>query len=411
MQHIVILGTLDTKGHEHAFLAQQVRQLGLTPILVNVGTNQTSQVDCDYDLNAVLAAAGLPAEAVASLNKDRGAAIETMVRAVPALVTQLHQQGRLQGMLSLGGSGGTAIATAAMRALPLGIPKVMVSTMASGNVGPYLQVSDIVMMPSIVDVSGLNRVSRGVFTRAAAAVCSMVQANNRLATDSHTRPLVVASMFGNTTKCVEHARARLEKLGYEVLVFHATGSGGRTMESLIASGQVAGVLDITTTEWADELVGGVLAAGPDRLSAAATRSVPAVICPGCLDMVNFGAPETVPSKFAGRNFYQHNPQVTLMRTTPDECHQLGSVIASKINLSRGPVQVLYPRLAISVISAPGQPFHDPAADQALLNSLSSHLRADIPLEVLELDINDSRFAEACADRLVQLMSSPQSVTH
>jgi uncharacterized protein (UPF0261 family) len=274
-------------------------------------------------------------------------------------------------------------------------------------------VKDIVMFPAIVDVSGINRISRQILTRAAGAICGMVEVGvQALAcplTDTPKReltgdkPIIVASMFGNTTACVQHAQKILEDAGYEVLVFHATGMGGRTMESLIESGMVAGVLDITTTEWADELVGGILSAGPTRLEAAARTGVPAIITPGCLDMVNFGSPETVPAKFKGRTFYQHNPQVTLMRTTPEECAQLGKIIATKLNPSKGPVTVLIPWKAFSVISAPGQKFHDAAADKALFESLKADLRKDIQVIEMDCEINDPRFAEACANALLKQM--------
>src|SRR5438552_2248405 len=288
-----------------------------------------------------------------------------------------------------------------MRALPIGFPKVMVSTLASGNTAQYVGVKDIVMFPSIVDVAGLNRISRQILTRAAGAICGMVElgqasrlsrAGETPALPSADKPVIVASMFGNTTQCVQRAQEMLEQAGYEVLVFHATGTGGRTLESLIESGMVAGVLDITTTEWADELVGGCLSAGPTRLEAAARRGVPAIIAPGCLDMVNFGPPETVPPRFQGRTFYQHNPQVTLMRTTPDECAQLGKILAQKINDSIGPVTVLIPRKAISVISAAGQKFHDPQADEALFTALKTNLRPDIEVPEMDCAINDPEFA-------------------
>jgi uncharacterized protein (UPF0261 family) len=273
----------------------------------------------------------------------------------------------------------------------------MVSTLASGNTAQYVGVKDIVMFPSIVDVAGLNRISRQILTRAAGAICGMVESTPPQEQD---KPIIVASQFGNTTACVDHARKILEAAGYEVLVFHATGSGGRTMESLIESGMVAGVLDITTTEWADELVGGFLSAGPHRLEAAARSGVPAIVTPGCLDMVNFYGPESVPAKFNGRTFYQHNPQVTLMRTNAEECAQLGKIIAEKLNASTGPVTLLLPLKAISVISAPGQKFHDPVADRALFTALKGNLRSDI--EVIEMDcaINDPAFAEACAQSLL-----------
>jgi uncharacterized protein (UPF0261 family) len=292
-----------------------------------------------------------------------------------------------------------------MRKLPIGFPKVMVSPLASGNTAPYVDMTDIVMCPSVVDIAGLNRISRVLLNRAAGAICGMVEVQ---ITSSADKPLIVASQFGNTTPCVDLARKILEAAGYEVVVFAAVGMGGRTMESLIESGIVAGVLDITTTEWADELVGGILTAGPRRLEAAARHGVPAIVSTGCLDMVNFGLRETVPTKFQGRRFYQHNPQVTLMRTTPQENHELGCILASKLNLSTGPVTLLLPLRGNSLIGTSGQPFHDPEADQALWEALKSNLRSDI--EVVELDraINDPSFAEACARELLKNLAAVNS---
>jgi uncharacterized protein (UPF0261 family) len=323
-----------------------------------------------------------------------------MSQGAPVILSRLAAAGRIHGVISLGGGGGTAIATAAMRALPTGFPKLMVSTLASGNVAPYVGVKDIVMFPSVVDVAGLNRISRQLLTRAAGAICGMVEIPVSAAAD---KPIIVASQFGNTTPCIEHAKKVLEAAGYEVIVFAATGTGGRTMESLIETGLVAGVLDLTTTEWADELVGGVLSAGPTRLEAAAKTGIPTVVSTGCLDMVNFGPPETVPAKFAGRKFYQHNPQVTLMRTTSDECAQLGKILAEKINRSTGPVKVLLPLRGGSAISAPGGPFHDAAADLELFASLKINLRPDVAATELDANINDPEFAEACAKALLQLL--------
>ena len=290
-----------------------------------------------------------------------------------------------------------------MRALPVGFPKVMVSTLASGQTAPYVGVTDVTMMPAIVDVSGVNRVSRTIFTNAAGAICGMVEARARAggAAPADDKPLIVASMFGNTTACVTEAKRILEAAGFETLVFAATGNGGRAMESLIASGMVAGVLDVTTTEWADELVGGVLTAGPTRLDAAAAARVPAIVTPGCLDMVNFGERASVPAKFAGRNFYQHNAQVTLMRTTPAECVELGRILAEKLNRYQAPVTFLIPRRAISVISAPGKPFHDPAADDALFAAIRAGLRPGIPVIELDVEINDPAFSRACAEALLR----------
>jgi uncharacterized protein (UPF0261 family) len=330
--------------------------------------------------------------------RDRGEAVAAMSKGAPVVLSRLLAEKKIDGVISLGGGGGTSICTSGMRALPVGFPKLMVSTLASGNTAQYVGVKDIVMFPSIVDVAGLNRISRQILTRAAGAICGMVEMQVPKAED---KPVIVASQFGNTTDCVTHARKLLENSGYEVLVFHATGTGGRTMESLIEAGLVTGVLDITTTEWADELVGGILGAGPTRCEAAAKHAVPAIITPGCLDMVNFGAPETVPTKFKGRRFYQHNPQVTLMRTTPDECRRLGEILAEKVNLSKAPVTVLIPLRGISVISAAGQSFHDPVADAALFSSLKANLRQDITVRELDCNINDAPFAETCVEELLK----------
>jgi uncharacterized protein (UPF0261 family) len=397
MATIAVLGTLDTKGIEHAFLADRIRERGHQVVMIDVGTLGEPQVRSDIPRAEVAAAGGIELGPLAA-RQDRGESVTAMTRAAPALVTRLASEGRIQGIISLGGGGGTAIGTAAMRALPIGFPKLMVSTLASGNTAPYVGAKDIVMFPSVVDVAGLNRVSREILARAAGAICGMVEARWPTGED---RPIVVASQFGNTTRCVEHARELLERAGYEVLVFAAVGTGGRTMESLIESGMIAGVLDITTTEWADELVGGVLSAGPHRLEAAARCGVPAIVTPGCLDMVNFGSPESVPVKFQGRRIYAHNPQVTLMRTTPEECVELGRILSDKLNASRGPVTVLIPLRGISVISAPGQPFHDPAADEALFSTLKKRLRPGITVVELDANINDPVFAEACVAALFE----------
>jgi uncharacterized protein (UPF0261 family) len=391
---------MDTKGEEHGFVADQIKARGHSVLVIDVGTLEPPKLTPDITRDAVSQAAGVDLKALVA-RRDRGEAVAAMSKGAPLVLAQLVAEQKVDGVISLGGGGGTAIGTAAMRALPIGFPKVMVSTLASGNTAQYVGVKDIVMMPSIVDVAGLNRISRQILTRAAGAICGMVEAKVAASAD---KPIIVASQFGNTTACVDRARNLLEKQGYEVLVFHATGAGGRTMESLIESGMVAGVLDITTTEWADELVGGVLTAGPTRLEAAARCAVPAVVTPGCLDMVNFHGPETVPAKFQGRNFYQHNPQVTLMRTTPEECRRLGQIIAEKLNLSKGPVSVLLPTRGISVISAPGQKFHDPDADRALFAALREHLRKDIPLTEFACAINDPPFADACVQALLDNMA-------
>lgn len=404
MPTIAILGTMDTKGDEHGFVADLIRQRGHQVLVIDVGTLEAPRLKPDITRSEVAAAAGTDLASLTA-RRDRGEAVAVMSRGAPVILARLAAGQRIDGVISLGGGGGTAIATAAMRALPVGFPKLMVSTLASGNVAPYVGVKDIVMFPSVVDVAGLNRISRQLLTRAAGAICGMVETQPPTVAD---KPIIVASQFGNTTACIEQARKFLEAAGYEVIVFAATGAGGRTMESLIETGLVAGVLDVTTTEWADELVGGVLSAGPTRLEAAARLGVPAVVSTGCLDMVNFGAPETVPAKFTGRKFYQHNPQVTLMRTTADECEKLGAILAEKLNRSTGPVTVLLPLRGGSVISAPGGPFHDPAADHALYRALKTGLRVDIPVLEMDCAINDSDFAEACAKALLRLLGHPRS---
>ncbi len=398
MATIAVLGTLDTKGEEHAHVAALIRVRGHSVLLIDVGTGEPPAVTPDIPREEVAAAAGIDLVPLVA-KRDRGECVAAMTRAAPALLAALASAGRIDGVISLGGGGGTSIATAAMRALPLGFPKLMVSTLASGNTAHYLGTKDIVMMPSISDVAGLNRLSRVIFGRAAGAICGMVEAGVET---REGKPLVVASMFGNTTACVTEAKRVLEDAGYEVLVFAATGAGGRAMEALIESGMVAGVLDLTTTEWADEWVGGVLAAGPERMDAAAKAKVPCVVAPGCLDMVNFGERASVPDRFAQRRFYIHNPQVTLMRTTPAECAELGAILAGKVNACTAPCAVLIPRKAISVISEEGQPFHDPAADEALFGALAAQCRK--PVEIHDLEINDPGFAQACARKLLALMA-------
>ena len=396
---------MDTKGEEHAFVADQIKKRGHQVLVIDVGALEPPKLKPDITRDEIARAAGADLAALVA-KRDRGESVAAMSNGAPIVLSRLASEKRIDGVISLGGGGGTAIATAAMRALPIGFPKVMVSTLASGNTAQYVSVKDIVMFPSIVDVAGLNRISRQIITRAAGAICGMVESVPQQANSD--KPIVVASQFGNTTACVDQARKILEAAGCEVLVFHATGVGGRTMESLIESGMVAGVLDITTTEWADELVGGFLTAGSTRLEAAARNGVPAIVTPGCLDMVNFYGPDSVPAKFQGRNFYPHNPQVTLMRTTPEECKRLGEIVAEKVNLSKAAVTVLLPRKAISVISAPGQKFHDAAADQALFDAIRTHLRKEI--EVIEMDcaINDPAFAEACANALLKNMGRKRS---
>jgi uncharacterized protein (UPF0261 family) len=399
MAKIAVLGTLDTKGVEHGFVAELIRQRGHETVLIDVGSGSAPVVVPDVSREAVAAAGGVDLAGLVT-RQDRGEAVTAMAGAAAVYLAGLVAKGEVQGVISLGGGGGTAIGTAAMRALPVGFPKVMVSTLAAGNVAPYVGTNDIVMFPSIVDISGINRLSRTLLSRAAGAICGMVETDPPAGED---KPLIAASMFGNTTDCVNQAKALLEAEGFEVLVFHATGMGGRVMEGLIESGMIQGVLDVTTTEWADELVGGILGAGSTRLEAAGKAGVPAIVTPGCLDMVNFGEPATVPVRFADRTFYHHNPQVTLMRTNAAECAELGRILAEKVNAYSGPVTVLLPLKAISVISAAGKPFHDPIADESLFASIRQHLRQGIPLVEVAAEVNDPAFASACAEALLAML--------
>jgi uncharacterized protein (UPF0261 family) len=396
MKTVALIGALDTKGAEYGFVKQCLEARGLKTLVIDSGVLGEPALLPDIPRAEVARAANADIAALVA-KADRGEAVQAMSRGLVAILPRLLADGRFDGVMALGGTGGTSVACTAMRALPLGIPKIMVSTVAGTDVSAYVGVSDIVMVPSIVDVSGINKISREVFARAAGMMAGILET---VVPPGEDRPLIAASMFGNTTQAVEAAKAILEKAGYEVLVFHCTGTGGRTMESLIETGHIAGVLDITTTELADELAGGVFSAGPNRLEAAGRRGVPAIVTPGCLDMVNFGAPETVPARYEGRRFYAHNANVTLMRTTVEENLQLGARFAAKVNASTGPVTVLLPLQGISVISAPGGPFHWPEADAALFSAIKSNLRPDIPVVEMDCVINAPEFAEACASALL-----------
>ncbi|MGH7529572.1 MAG: Tm-1-like ATP-binding domain-containing protein, partial [Gemmatimonadales bacterium] len=312
MASVLFIGTLDTKGDEYAFVRDLVRARGHDVVVMDLGVLGAASFPPDIPAEAVAREGGGSLQELRA-RRDRGAAIEVMLAGARAWTRRLFAEGRVSGVLGLGGGGGTAMIAAAMRELPVGIPKVLVSTMAAGNTAPYLDGKDLTLMYSVVDIAGLNPLSRRILANAAGAISGMV--SQPTPTGDHDRPLIAATMFGVTTPCVTTARKCLEEAGYDVVVFHATGSGGRAMEGLIADGYFSGVLDVTTTEWCDEVVGGVLTAGPDRLSAAGRKGIPQVVSLGALDMVNFGAPDTVPERFAGRTLYRHNPSVTLMRTT------------------------------------------------------------------------------------------------
>jgi uncharacterized protein (UPF0261 family) len=395
---VALLGTLDTKGEEFGFLRQQIQASGVATLVIDAGVLDPPSILPDISRKEVARAAGDDIDQLVA-QEDRGQSVDVMARGAARLLRRLFEQGRVHGLISLGGSAGTTIGTAAMRALPVGFPKVMVSTLASGNTRPFVGTKDILMLYPVLDIAGLNFISRRILSNAAAAIVGMVRQEQ---TESRPeKPVVAATMFGVTTPCVTKAREMLEARGYEVLVFHATGTGGQAMESLIADGAISAVLDITTTELADELVGGILSAGPDRLTAAGAAGIPQVVCPGAIDMVNFGPPESVPESFKHRLLYAHNPHVTLMRTTPQECAELGRITAEKLNRARGPVTFVMPLGGVSAVDAPGKPFYSPAAVAAYLDALKQNLKPGAQLVELDAHINDDAFATEVVARLLE----------
>ncbi|MEX0778970.1 MAG: Tm-1-like ATP-binding domain-containing protein [Balneolales bacterium] len=402
---ILLIGTFDTKGEEYSFVRNLILNRGHEVLLLDISIMNDPPFPPHITSSKVAAEGGSNLKDLRN-NADRGKAVEVMSSGVRALVPKLFVEGRFDGVLSLGGGTGTNIATAGMRELPVGIPKVMISSIASADVSPYVDIKDITMMYSVVDISGLNRLSRRILANAAGAICGMVEQD---ISDTEDKPLIAASMFGVTTPCVTKVRQKLEQAGYEVVVFHATGTGGRAMESLIRDGYFSGVADITTTEICDEVVGGVLSAGQDRLHAAGRKGLPQVISCGALDMVNFHAKETVPEQFKTRTFIQHNPNVTLMRTTPEECREIGKVIAKRLNKSKGPVLFLLPLRGLSMIDKQDQPFHDPQADQALFEALRQYTEPHIKILDADMHINDASFASLIADELISLLKKKPAI--
>lgn len=397
---VAIIGALDTKGREFAFLKQEIERRGCRTFVINVGVLGEPLFAPDVSAAEVAEAGGTTLSDLIK-RKDRGEAMAVMTAGAARIAAKYHAEGRFDGIISMGGGGGTVMATSAMRALPIAVPKLMVSTVASGDTSAYVGITDITMMPSIVDVAGLNRISRRIFSNAAGAICGMVTGTVEASADD--KPMIAATMFGNTTRAVENARQIMEENDYEVLVFHATGTGGRTMERLIGDGYFAGVLDITTTEWADEVCGGVLSAGSSRLEAAARAGIPQVVTPACIDMCNFWAPETVPAKYAERLFYKWNPNVTLMRTNIEENRQMGKIFAEKLNMTRGPLTVLIPMGGFSEVDYPGQVFWWPEANQAFVDALKEHLRPDIPVELSDKDVNHPEFSTLVAGKLLEFL--------
>lgn len=399
MKTIAIAGTFDTKGRELKFIKELVEEQGLATLCIHTGVFEPL-VAPDVTNADIAAAVGADINAIIE-KKDRATATDVLSRGMEALIPKLYAEGKFDGIISIGGSGGTSLATPAMRALPIGVPKVMVSTMASGDVSPYVGTSDIIMIPSVVDVEGLNDISRKIFSNAVNALVGMVQNQKEIKGDG--KPLLAATMFGVTTPCIKTAKEYLEAQGYDVLVFHATGTGGQCMESLIDGGFIKGVLDITTTEWCDEVVGGVLSAGPNRLAAAGKAGIPQVVSVGALDMVNFGPWDTVPAQFKERNLYKHNPTVTLMRTTGEELTVIGGKIAEKLNAAEGKTVMMLPLKGVSAIDVEGAPFYDAEADKVLFDTLREQLADNVELIEMDYAVNDDEFALAAAKKLIELL--------
>jgi uncharacterized protein (UPF0261 family) len=423
MSTVVLVGSLDTKGAEYRYARDRLRGLGVTALVVDTGVLGSPAFTPDVSAAEVAAAAGTTLGELQATG-DRARALAAMARGAAAVLGRLRAAGRLDGVFALGGSGNTTVAATAFRALPLGVPKLILSTMTAGNIRAFVAASDLVMAASVVDIAGLNRISRTVIANSAAAIAGMVTAPAPAGPTD--RPLIAASMIGLTTRAVTAARQRLEELGYEVLVFHSTGTGGAAMESLIDQGMVTGVLDLTTSELADELGGGICGAGPQRATTAARRGVPQVVAPGGLDMINFGHPDTVPERYAGRRQHSHNSEVTLVRTSVSESAKLGQRLTERVSAPPGgdggpgaggsrasgreagdlrPV-ILLPAAGLSAIDTVGHPFHDPAADRALATAIrASADPARVRVVEVEGNIDRPGFGELAAALLHDLITA------
>ncbi len=399
---ILLIGAFDTKGEEYAYVKNIISARGHRVVALHIGVfDADPQMHVDISNSHVAQAGGTPISQLQD-RKDRGEAMKVMSDGAAIVVRRLYDDGRFDGILGMGGTGGTSVITSGMQSLPIGVPKVMVSTAASGDTSAYVGTRDIAMFPSVVDVAGVNRISRPIFTCAAGAICGMVESEPEAT--SEEKPIIAASMFGNTTDCVDRCREALTGKGYEVLVFHATGTGGKTMEGLIDDGLVEAVLDITTTEWADEICDGVFSAGPTRLDAPGKAGIPHLIVPGCIDMANYGARDTVPERYKDRMLYEWNPSVTLMRTNADENRRMGEIFAEKANASSSPIAILIPLKGVSILDGDGEMFCDRGADQAMFDALKSNLRDDIPVVEIDCNINDEAFSAKAVEMMLALIA-------
>jgi uncharacterized protein (UPF0261 family) len=399
---VALLAALDTKADDASFLRTRLLEAGHSVLVVDVGVLGDPGLTADIVRAAVAEAGGADLDRLRE-QSDRAEAVPVMAAGAAVIVRTLVAEGRVQGVLAIGGGAGTTIGSAAMRDLPLGVPKLILTTVAAGNTSGYLGTSDIVLFPSVVDVAGLNQISELTYSRAADAMAGMLSGLDRLPVGgaSRDRPLVAATMFGVTTPCVTRAKDQLERAGCEVLVFHATGTGGRTMERLVAEGHVDAVLDLTTTEWADEITGGILSAGPRRLEAAGRAGIPQVVSLGATDMANFGPPDTIPAQYADRLLYRHNPENTLMRVSSAEAERIGVALATRLDVATGPTVLLVPTRGVSALDAEGAPFDDPEARSALVSALRAGLTsARVQVDELDLHINDPAFADHAVRRVL-----------
>lgn len=397
---MILIGTLDTKGVEYQFANERFKKAGLNTILIDAGIIGNSLVKADISNEEVARAGG---EELATLKNlgDRGFAVSVMTQGVNQIVQDLFKKNQCDGVFALGGSGGSTISSFAMRNLPIGIPKVLVSTLIASNASSFIGESDMALFASVVDIAGINSISAKVIANAVDATIGMIK-GEKVEITNHKK-LISASMFGVTTTCVTNARKILEENDLEVITFHMTGSGGKSMENLIRQGFINASLDVTTTELADEIVGGTLTAGPTRLTAARDKKIPQVVSVGALDMVNFGPKETVPEKFKNRNLYVHNENVTLMRTTAEECEKIAFDICEKLNQSTSKVTLMLPLLGVSAIATKGQVFYDQEADEALFSTIRKNLKPNVELVELNCAINDQEFSDALAFKLLSLL--------
>jgi uncharacterized protein (UPF0261 family) len=406
--HIALIGTLDTKGDEIAYVRARLEGLGVQPVVIDSGILGAPGAEADVTREDVAREAGHDLARIQAAG-SRGAAVELMQEGVRAACLRLWLEGRLDGALCLGGAEGALLGAAAMHALPVGVPKVIVTPSASGRrpFGPFTGESDVLVMHSVVDILGLNPIARAVFDNAAAAVAGMARDAGR-PLENLGGSSVGITMLGHTTPAVMRIRAALERAGHEPVVFHANGVGGPAMEKLVEDGALAGVIDYTLSEVANSLLDGLHATGPERLRVAGERGVPQVVVPGCVDFFNQGAPDTVPAEYRGRKSYYHNPVATLVRLEPDEMAELGRVVAERLNEATGPVQVLAPTLGFSLADVEGGDLWFPEADAAFLDALGAALRPDVPLELVDTHVNDPDFADLVAERYLALAPTPSA---